>query len=277
MKDMKNNRPALAPLLTDLRRAEAAGDVTAAIAIGERAADAWPDEPAPWFLLCRIMLIAHDARAAALLPRLERFPGFASGWEEIGSALLTQGKPAAAHVAFARAMAHAPDRPRPHLGSAAAFEAEGRHAEAAAALARAEALVPNAWELAYRRGLMLRAAGDLAEARQALERATAHPDASAAAWYALGITCQDLDDAAGAVDCYRHALALRTDFHEAALNLGAALQDIGDFDAALDAYAVTYRLAPESFGRIAQATTSSRTGRLFLDPERLRGLLIARA
>lgn len=269
--------PSLASLLAALRDAETAGDARGAIALAEQAVAAHPDEPAPWFLLCRLLLLARDERAAALLPRLERFPSFAPGWEEIGTTLLSQSKPAAAHVAFARAIAHAPDRARAHLGRAAAFEAERRHADAAAALARAEALMPDAWELAYRRGLMLRECGALAEACEALERATAHPEASATAWHALGITCQDLDDAPAAVSAYRRALALRADFHEAALNLGAALQDAGDFDAALDAYAIAYRLAPESFGRIAQATTSSRTGRLFVDPERLRGLLAARA
>lgn len=258
-------------------QAEQAGDLPAAIAMGKRAVAAYPDMPAPLFLLCRALLLARDPLATTLLPKLERFERFAPGWEALGTALLTLGRIDAAHAAFNRAINHAPERRRPYLGRAAAFEAQSRHADAAAMIEKAEALGPLSWELPYRRGLMLRAAGEFVAAREAFTRATELPQAEAKAWYALGMTCQDLDDPAAAVSAYRMALARKPDFHEATLNLGAALQEAGDFDAALDAYAMAYRLEPDSFGRIAQAISSSRAGRLFLDPEDLRRCLSGRA
>ena len=66
------------------------------------------------------------------------------------------------------------------------------------------------------------------------------------------------------------------DWRPGKINLGIALQETGDLDAATDAYATALRLRPDSFGRIAQALTSGRTGILWLDLQALRRHLLER-
>lgn len=263
--------PSLAALTEALRRALARGDLDSAIRHAAEAQTRFPDAPAPLFLLCTALLDRRDPRAAALLPRLDRFPEHAEGWQALGETLLRLDRNEAALVAFDRSAAHAPpDARRAAIGRAAALEALNRPAEAADALLPA---LEDSAELHYRRGLLLRRADRAQAARAALDRAIALDPRRAEAHFALGLACQDAGDQPAAIAAYRAALDRRPDFHEAALNLGTALQAAGDWDAARAAYARALRLRPESFGRIAQAVTAARRGRLFLDPADLRRAL----
>ena len=65
----------------------------------------------------------------------------------------------------------------------------------------------------------------------------------------------------------------RPSFAEAAVNLGIALQRLGHMPAALDAYSTAIRIRPDTFGRIAQAVTTARTGMLWLSPTQFRRTL----
>jgi tetratricopeptide (TPR) repeat protein len=264
-------------LVAAARAAAAAGDRAGALGLARAAMAAGADAPEPLFLLCRLLLEQGDPEAGALLARLERFPAYASGWQELGETLLRARQPAAALVGFERALGAEPGMLAALLGRAAALAALGRGGEAVETLRAAEALAPRAAEIPYRQGLLLRQAGDAAGARQALARAVALDSGRAEAWFSLGLACEDQDDAPAAVAAYAAALRAKADFHEAALNLGIARQECGDFESALDAYATALRLRPESYGRIAQAVVSRRTGRLWLDPEGLRKILAARS
>ncbi len=104
---------------------------------------------------------------------------------------------------------------------------------------------------------------------------TLDPD-RATAWYSLGLSLEDRRVYAEAAEAYRTALRLHPDFHEAAFNLGIVLQEAGQMDAAMDAYADALRTKPASFGRIAQALVSGRTGALWLRPADLRLALASR-
>lgn len=95
------------------------------------------------------------------------------------------------------------------------------------------------------------------------------------AWFALGLVCEDLRDTLGAIRAYRRSIETRPDFPEAHVNLGLNLQNSGDLDAAMDSYRRAMRLRADTFGRIAQALTSAKKGRLWLDLARLRRLLEA--
>ena len=95
------------------------------------------------------------------------------------------------------------------------------------------------------------------------------------AWFALGLVCEDLRDTPGAIRAYRRSIEARPDFPEAHVNLGLNLQNAGDLDAAMDSYRRAMRLRPDTFGRIAQALTSAKKGRLWLNLARLRRLLEA--
>lgn len=214
----------------------------AALAEARAAHAARPGDAAPLFRLACLLLERADPEAAALLPALERFPGFAPGWAALGGTLLRAGRAEAALLAFARAAAAAPRLAAARRGEAAALAALGRTAEAAEAAARAATLAPE----------------------------------DAEAWFALGSLRQDLGAPQAAAAAYAEALRLRPALHEAAFNLGVALCDAGALEAALDAFGAAFRSRPASFGRIAQALVSGPSGCLFLDPERLRAELVGR-
>ena len=187
-------------------------------------------------------LAAGDPAAATLLPALERFPDYAPGWLLIGDVLRRAGRRDAAAVAFGRAL-------------------QGQATSAV---------------LAHRVGQGFVDLGDSATAVMAYRRALELDPDLAAAWYSLGLALEDLRDYAEAAEAYRAALRLQPDFHEAAFNLGIVLQEAGRMDAAMDAYAKALRTKPASFGRIAQALVSGRSGALWLRPADLRLALTSR-
>jgi len=239
-----------------------------ALAAARQAVEQSPDRPEPLFRLCCLLLARQDPAANALLPHLERFSGYAPGWQALGQALLPK-QPSGPLVAYTRAQAASPSLAA-GLGRAAALSLLDRHREAADAYAACERLAPRDARLPHRRGLALRKVGDLQTARTAFAHATVLDPASGLAWHSLGVICQDLGDHAAAAPAFRAALAANPDMHEAAFNLGIALQEGGDLEAALNAYAAALRLRPDLFGRIAQALVSPRVGRLWLSPARLR-------
>ena len=112
-------------------------------------------------------------------------------------------------------------------------------------------------------------------ARVELERAVTVLPNDGRAWFVLGLVCEDLRDASGAIRAYRRSIEAQPDIPEAHVNLGLNLQNSGDLDAAMDSYRRAMRLRPDTFGRIAQALTSAKKGRLWLNPARLRRLLEA--
>ncbi len=188
------------------------------------------------------LLRAGDARAAPLLPELERFPDYAAGWLALGEFL----------------------------------HAAGHHGAACTALGRAARAHPPSWAAAHRLGQCLIELGQRQAAVAAFVQAVTIDASHAEAWYSLALARQDDADHGGAAEAYRTALRLRPTFHEAALNLGVALQEQGRLEEALDAYAAALRLRSKSFGRIAQALVSGRVGVLWLDLEALRRHLLGR-
>lgn len=197
-------------------------------------------DPAPLFRAAAQRLAARDPTASDLLPQLEAYPDFATGWLAVAEVLLAAGQEAAARAALSRA---------------------ARHSAPAA----------------HRLGQMLAATGQRASAGALLAHAVALDPGHAGAWYSLGLLQQDAGDLGEAAAAFARALALRPGFHEAAFNLAVALQEDGRLEQALDAYAHALALSPDSFGRIAQALVSAPAGRLWLDPVRLRAELVGRA
>ena len=185
-------------------------------------------------------LATGNPAAATLLPALERFPDYAPGWLLIADALSRAGRRDAAVVALGRAL-------------------QGQPVSAA---------------LAHRIGQGFVELQDSARAVMAFRKALALDPDLATGWYSLGLTLEDLRDYAEAAEAYRTALRLRPEFHEAAFNLGIVLQEAGSIDAAMDAYAEALRIKPASFGRIAQALVSGRSGALWIRPSDLRLALI---
>lgn len=197
-------------------------------------------EPERLFREAARLLQVGDGAAAALLPRLEAFPGYAPGWLALGEVLRARGQQAAAILAFRRA----------------------------AASATAPALL-------HRAGQGLAALGQGKAAETAFRAALDQDEAFAPAWYSLGLVLQDAREFGAAAQAFGRALAQKPDFHEAAFNRAVVLQEAGEMDAALLAYAAAYRLRPDSFGRIAQALVASPQGALWLKPSALRAVLSA--
>ena len=241
----------------------------------ERASRLAPDRPEPAFLACVTLVEARNGKARSVLDDLLlRFPNFVDGWREIGEALRKAGQLKTAVLAFARAGESSAD-PMDFARLGAALQAVERPREAIVAFRQALAAAPNLVEARMALAACLRQTGELQAARAELERALTLRADDGRAWFALGLVCEDLRDTQGAIEAYRRSIEAMPDIPEAHVNLGLNLQNLGDLDAALDSYRRAMRLRPDTFGRIAQALTSAKKGRLWLNPARLRRLLEA--
>ena len=269
-------RPDHAPtLIVSARVARAAGDVAQARGWLERAGVLAPDRPEAAFLTCLILIESGDGGARSVLDDLLlRFPNFADGWREIGEALRKAGQPETAALALARAAQSSAD-PVDHARLGLALQAIDRPLEAIVAFRRALEVAPDLAEARAALGSCLRRTGELQLARTELERAASLRPQDGRAWFALGLVCEDLRDTRGAIEAYRRSVEMQPNVPEAHFNLGLNLQNTGDLDAAIDSYRRAMRLRPDTFGRIAQALTSAKKGRLWLNPARLRRVLEA--
>ena len=162
-----------------------------------------------------------------------------------------------------------------HARLGAALQTLNRPQEAIVAFRRALEAAPDLVEARVALGACLRQTGELQSARVELERAVTLRPSDGRAWFALGLVCEDLRDTPGAIEAYRRSIEAQPDVPEAHVNLGLNLQNAGDLDAAMDSYRRAMRLRPDTFGRIAQALTSAKKGRLWLNSARLRRLLEA--
>jgi tetratricopeptide (TPR) repeat protein len=262
-------------LIVAARVARAAGDFAQARMALERAARVDRDRPEAAFLACVMLIESADRQARSVLEDLlQRFPNFVEGWREIAEASRESGHAETAVLALARAAessAHPMDSAR--LG--AALQAINRPREAIVAFRRALEAAPDLVEARAALGACLRQTGELRLARVELERAVTLRPSDGRTWFALGLVCEDLRDTTDAIEAYRGAIDAQPELPEAHLNLGLNLQNAGDLDAAMDSYRRAIRLRPDTFSRIAQALTSAKKGRLWLNSARLRRLLEA--
>jgi tetratricopeptide (TPR) repeat protein len=139
---------------------------------------------------------------------------------------------------------------------------------------RACDLLPGRADAAFALAGSLRAAGRAADSVVVLERAAAIAPGRADVWFELGLVRQDLRDYEGAAEALRVVLQLAPRA-EVEVNLGIVLQEAGRLDEAMRAYWRAYRLREETFGRIAHALATARTGCLWLDLDQLRSRLQA--
>ena len=232
----------VATLIVSGRAARALDDAAGAISAFAAARKAAPERAEPAFLLCAALVEAQDPTADPILQRLAaRFPRESGGWEDVARSLLGVGRRAAAAECLAAACRAAPSfRP------------------------------------AFNRGLILKDLGRAAEAAEAFDEAVRHDAGMARAWFLLGVSSADAGRRDAAAVAYRRALAIEPTLAEAAVNLGTLLQESGDLAGAKAAYGEALRLRPDTFGRIAQAMTTSPKGELWLDLTALRRDLTGR-
>lgn len=224
---------AIAALCLFARVSFGSGHVDCAINAVREATMKQPQQEAPAFLLCVMLLKRQNGEAQRWLQLcLDRFDRPSVGWSDVGNVLLDLGKKEAALVCFQRGQ---PDG-----------------------------------ATAIKRGVLARELGRRQEARQAFEEAVRLDARSPRAWFLLGASAQDDRDLAVAIAAYRRVMALAPTIAEAAVNLGMALQEGGDLPGAKAAYAHAMQIRPGTFGRIAQALTTSPRGELWLDLDALR-------
>ena len=269
-------RPDHSPtLIVAARAARAAGDLGQAGMWSERASRLAPDRPEPAFLACVTLVEARNGKARSVLDDLLlRFPNFVDGWREIGKALRKVGQPETAVLAFARA-AESSEDPMDYARLGAALQTINRPREAIVAFRRALEAAPDLVEARMALGSCLRQTGELQMARVELERAVTLLPNDGRAWFVLGLVCEDLRDASGAIGPTGAASRRCPTFPKPTSTWGSICRTLGDLDAAMDCYRRAMRLRPDTFGRIAQALTSAKKGRLWLNPARLRRLLEA--
>jgi len=262
-------------LIMAARVARRTGDLAQAKLWSDRAARVAPDRPEPAFLRGVTLIESGDRQARTALDDLFlRFPSFADGWREIAEALRKSGHAEMAVLAFAR-VAESSAEPMDYARLGATLRTINRPQEAIAAFRRALAAAPDLAEVRVALGTCLRQTGELQAAKAELERALTLRPADGRAWFALGLVCEDLRDTPGAIRAYRRSIEAQPELPEAHVNLGLNLQNAGDLDAAMVSYRHAMRLRPDTFGRIAQALTSAKKGRLWLSSARLRRLLDA--
>jgi tetratricopeptide (TPR) repeat protein len=252
------------------RAARATGDFATAIDWFGRAGKFSPDRSEPFFQLCVAQLEGEDPAAQSTLELLlQRFPGDAEGWRQIGLALSKANQMEAAATAFARA-AKASDDASHSFNLGAAMLALHRPEEAAIAFRKALARAPDLVEALLPLAQALRQSGAPREAHMHLLRCAEARPGNAQVFYTLGLICDDLRDTAGAIAAYRRCLELQPDLPEAHVNLGLALQQTGEMESAVQSYRKAIHLRADTFGRIAQALPSTRKGVLWLNLGKLR-------
>ena len=223
-------------LIVSGRAARALDDGAGAVSAFTAAVKNAPERAEPAFLLCTALVDTRDPAADSLLQGLAaRFPHESAGWEDVARSLL----------------------------------GVGRRAMAAEALAQACRAAPS-FRPAFNRGLILKDLGRAQEAAEAFAEAVGLDAGVARAWFLLGVSSADAGRRDAAAAAYRRALAIEPTLAEAAVNLGTLLQESGDLTGAKAAYGEALRLRPDTFGRIAQAMTTSPKGELWLDLGALR-------
>jgi eukaryotic-like serine/threonine-protein kinase len=189
-------------------------------------------------------------------------PGNLAALNNLGVALLDQGKPDAAIASFREALRLDPKFPFAHVNLGVALWAKSDLDGAIAAYREAIRLDPKYAFAHINFGSALWATGDpdgaIASFREALqvdpECAPAHNE--------LGLALWDKGNSNGAIAAYREAIRLDPEYAEPHVNLGFALQSKGDPDGAITSFKEAIRLEPKD------ASVHVRLGAILCDVKR---------
>jgi len=257
-------------------QASGRGSMLAKVALGAVAAAALSAEA-----VATRRQLAHWRDSKALYEHtLSLAPDSAPAHNNMGNALVAEGRMDAAIQHFRLAVKHRADYHEAYFNLAAALGRLGRHAEALSELETARRLDPADAATEYQLGVTLRALGRHDEAGAHLQRALALRPDSADAHYQLGLVhlaqgrlqeaeeliAESLDLNPGhaearnnygsilmrtgrarqAIDQLREAVRLRPSYAMARFNLGSALVLLGRDRDAVGEFHEAIRLAPES-------------------------------
>jgi tetratricopeptide (TPR) repeat protein len=213
---------------------------------------------------------AHLHIASSLKIRPHHVPSLITA----GRIALARQDMKAALAFFEKARVLAPEAPEPIYLIGSLLAEQGKLAAAVNAFLRLVHLNPSDGFAWCSLGTAYQQAGMKDKATDALEKAIALDPHQADAWFNLGLVRQDQWDLAGAAAAFRAALQQRPDFVEAAVNLGIVMQETGLIEEAMKAYRTAYQLRSDTFGRIANALAARPHGRMWLNLDQLRQLLV---
>jgi tetratricopeptide (TPR) repeat protein len=158
---------------------------------------------------------AYETALAEYKKAVEKNPGDAESWSNLGQVLVRLKRVEEALTAFQRAIALNADRWAYHFNLARAQGLTGRWDLAVNEYRQAQRLLPDDYAVTFNLGLALRNAGDAAAAAEQLEKAAALNPEDASFRLALARTYEQLGRRQDAVSAYQHTLRLAPDATEA--------------------------------------------------------------
>jgi len=185
-----------------------------------------------------------EEAVARLRKALAKTPNHPVAHNNLGIALLMLGRTQEAAACYRTALAIAPDHFDSHCNLGNALLLEGRADEAVACYRRAIAIAPDKAAAHYNLGGALINQGKPDEAVACYRRALAIDPKYVEAYTNLGNTLVIQNKLDEAVACYERALALRPDFAEAHNDLGDTLKQLGKMDEAAESFRTALKLKP---------------------------------
>ena len=184
--------------------------------------------------------------AVAVLARLPMVPTADETNLNMGTALVSLGRPAEALPWLQRAAAAAPDYAAPHFNLGVAFERAGDRQKSLEEFAAAVRLAPADFEARSALALALQASGDLAGAVAAFRDAARLQPENARAEFNLAVALHAGGQPNEAIAHYEAAVRLKPNYAEAHSNLAPLMQASGDLAGAVGHMQAARRLQPAS-------------------------------
>ena len=201
---------------------------------------------------------AHNNLGAALIQQgkmdeaiesfrraIELDPDFSQAHSNLGNALDEQGKTEKAIESFRRAIELDPEFSQAHSNLGVALKQQGKTEEAIESFRRAIELDPKYADAHNNLGNALRQQGKTEEAIDAYRRAIEVDPEFAQAHSNLGVALKQQGKTEEAIDAYRRAIEVDPEFAQAHSNLGVALKQQGKTEEAIDAYRRAIEVDPE--------------------------------
>jgi tetratricopeptide (TPR) repeat protein len=199
-----------------------------------------------WFMLGAIQGQLGDFKAAEAACRrvIALQPGAFAAWDNLGIALMLQGRNTEAEPCFRRALEINPSHAGAYNNLGNLLHNSGQLQTALVNFEKAILLNPSYAEAYNNQGLVLREMGNIREAEQCFTRAIQINPGYADAHHNLGDARRLSADLGGALHHYRKALQLNPRLAETQFSMGSLMEELNRKEEALVCYARTLEIAP---------------------------------
>ncbi|MBF8274866.1 MAG: glycosyl transferase family 9 [Magnetococcales bacterium] len=172
-------------------------------------------------------------------------PAFPEALNNMGHALLEQGRFAESVTFYQKAIALKPDFVEAHYNLGNVFKMMGHPDQALACYRNTLHIRPDFADAHLNMGTVFHARGVLAEAMNAYQQALALRPDYPEALVNVGLIFQSQGQFLPAIEKYQQALALRPNYSEALSRWGIALQDMGNLAGAIEKYGQALEIRPQ--------------------------------